>query len=1699
MTRILRLLLIAAVAWPLCQPMAAQDATSNAEKKAENVRRANVVDIDDGSAKHSQLLEQGPIVNMETIDDGENPIKVDQAFKILKSQKILGQKKPLKVVKVIKTRADVPEGHSQITLSVLDKGDPGTGVWGDNTGYQMLLDENHSTYGSTIPETGALTTSGDVSSSIYSLFEYKIPENADGALSTTNMIVSGTSSITIPAGTYDWCITNPTPGERMWIASTNGEIQGRYDDYVFESGFAYTFTVSYIAQTGNDNVDVDITSNFENPTNLVVSNITNHQATFTWNPGEDETSWNVEYKQKTDFNWTSGGAVSSANYSLENLDPLTAYQFRVQGNHAGGLSGWTLVTFKTANNAAEYCGPEDMGIISYALNDSYGDGWSDCAINIVDSETGVIIESITLESGSSSEGSLSICYGREVKFVWVKGDYPSDCSFTITDPNGDLIYSASTTNCNSFANGYVFKTYTMQMPESTEILDFESVDVNDDKTLTAYIYHQSSANVQATITTSSPFSVASSSVTLSPGLNSIPVTFTPSEARNYNGALTVVAGDVTTTIALKGFGAASGPEAVRDDAFFEGIAYDWTNDEGTHTSKLNEIATDPDQIIAMLTEVYTNQDVPGNFKRGYTASLGSESYDDVDYSAVGTIKYSGGTYSYDPSYGWHIPNKTSIQSATVGGYDWRYFPLTDYKPFNEGVTLLLVEVADDFDNKTYTGPDITDYNSLKTVISDVIKSVRVVSEAKRVGDDVDRGTLFKINCNKMNKFFLLAKGQLRLWNHSYYEYSINGCPYPGYFSYDNTFYDIIYPLTSNMFEQFSPVSLETGDMAKDLYQSLVNMTSFKVYHDCQVVPFAYSSNEPEDERHGHQFMMYGLDSGYEDCQDVHDLMFFVPDYRMMYDSNRDGNGTTQKFLNYNLDHQPTMGLFVIKQNPITGAQVENQETYKLHLTWTSNLLDFLPGEDGKYTLYRVITNPDGTKTYQKVGSLAPNQTETWDYVPMKQNGQQVTYVVQGQDVGEFLDLQMSNEESFIIPGLDRAEQIRIELNSDYYFSRYDAAEQKNYYSNSLIANNTIGTNVKPAYIENGTQFKFWRATIDEQTGNVVTPDEPFVVAEVSEWDPTTGGTLTYKDWNDQADFSGKPYKHGYHANVETSAISIDTKNNQISTDDEVVFDGLKLYDNFSVSVANNEHPAQYVYYVTLETAESFAMSDAPLNSYIPNAATWIDGKTFIYVEGYDTWTDMKIWAWNNEGNISEGTYPGNTLLTETEITNNGHKVWVWEVDENVVPTGFKFIWNYNNQQQQTNDYTIFVNGAYYVICDDGNYGYKGIVGSNQARSNTVSVPVYKTGMTMNPISAAQVEADTKHQFPAATKFDVNARYSSRSEILGYYIYRWADSDPEQPRTIYESDGEDASPQGQAGNQGEYYTVAMNTDFTGKTEDFGANYADVTASFEDNYMVNDAKVADTYTYAPVVELFAPEPAVNLPSGVDRTDYNTYGGPQQMSAGGIVKAEVQYGDCSTFTWTADGKTYRYYNVYIPVKTLSLPGDGEYEVVKVRAWRKAKSEYLGEEADKGYEYRLGYKVGTEYNEFMFDEADGCTTTTVLGADGNANTKIFKGTFGAVDVKGSSSITEVPLEIVVRVYFTKTSGSKSDAQKYYIAETTVPAKLTSDIPTAINGVEVMSNVVSKKYYNGAGIESDTPFQGVNIVVTRYSDGSTTTTKILK
>ncbi|MBR1543473.1 MAG: M6 family metalloprotease domain-containing protein [Muribaculaceae bacterium] len=59
--------------------------------------------------------------------------------------------------------------------------------------------------------------------------------------------------------------------------------------------------------------------------------------------------------------------------------------------------------------------------------------------------------------------------------------------------------------------------------------------------------------------------------------------------------------------------------------------------------------------------------------------------------------------------------------------------------------------------------------------------------------------------------------------------------------------------------------------------------------------------------------------------------------------------------------------------------------------------------------------------------------------------------------------------------------------------------------------------------------------------------------------------------------------------------------------------------------------------------------------------------------------------------------------------------------------------------------------------------------------------------------------------------------------------------------------------------------------------------------------------------------------------------------------------------------------------------------------------------------------------------------------------------------------------------------------------------SKMVSLVSSGVTEVDVRKDVKAVKYYNMLGVESATPFTGVNVVVTTYTDGTTKTTKTVK
>lgn len=947
----------------------------------------------------------------------------------------------------------------------------------------------------------------------------------------------------------------------------------------------------------------------------------------------------------------------------------------------------------------------------------------------------------------------------------------------------------------------------------------------------------------------------------------------------------------------------------------------------------------------------------------------------------------------------------------------------EFVPNEEGNTVLLLELKDGVttkslingnlavgtittvDNKEVVSFDeyaINDYASLRAVVAATIKSARVLTSAKRVGSGTDAGTLFKIDCDKLNRFYLIGKGQLRWFNNDYKSNNVNASMPPRYWSFYNDYqpYNNLYnyydqsieALFGHMFEQFSPNYSTGGQTEYDIYRQLVNGESFDVKHDCIDVVSANSE--------GHEFNMYGKASLSDDCQDVRDMMFLVPDYRMLNftaDVAKDSRDPykAQRYINYNPVHAPTLGLYVIKLDPIeTVEKVEGEDAYNVTLNWNSNLLKFLPGETGKYTLYRV-TNVNGVETYTALTEVTTANAGELTYVDrVEQTGgsQVVTYAVRGQDQDGFLTLQMSNKESAVIPGTDVSEHLQLQLGADYY-SRFDPQLVQNNYSNLVKLGNSQVTNIQADYLAtDGTeQFTFTRSYVNADGDTVPTTFATAHVASMAENAGTLAVTLLGQDY----------FTYGYNSNGNSA--SAESPNGTTFTlpftydATGVNFGDVQIYDNFSVSVAANDHPGEYIYRVL-----------------------------FQYNDGEDK------------------------------------------------------------------------------------YAY----------SNNMSVYVEKTDMTMSSYTLQQVDGDTDRGLPVGSvDFDINVKYSSKKDILRYDAYRWPASETNRyiiDPTSDPSNEQDVPPTGIAGNQGDHYSVAINTGdflYTGQTAGLDGDTPTGLAHFRDFYA---GAYAGVYDYVPVVERFAPLET--------RDDYNTYGAPlRPIASGDIWVSMAGTGPVrSSYTWTdADnGKTYAYYDVQLSMLARGISGETlipeGYELYKVRTWRLIDPQYLGEQ-QAGRQGRVNGDLLVEELTYPAITADQAATRP-LGASASpyagASANEHAGTFGALDVV-ANDIT-IPVRFVVRAYYTRTanlagSGSGAprraapavaDGAEFYVVEQVIDTVLDdtdeNPIVTAVSGVEIGRVVADVTYYDLMGRSSARPLPGINIRVTRYADGTISTAKVV-
>ena len=101
-----------------------------------------------------------------------------------------------------------------------------------------------------------------------------------------------------------------------------------------------------------------------------------------------------------------------------------------------------------------FCPTKNRCELTFELTDSYGDTWNGNAIKVVDEETGIVLATMTNDYLNYDEDddeyypytqtkTLALCDDRPVRFEWVSGKWSYECSYTVTDINGDVVFSGN--------------------------------------------------------------------------------------------------------------------------------------------------------------------------------------------------------------------------------------------------------------------------------------------------------------------------------------------------------------------------------------------------------------------------------------------------------------------------------------------------------------------------------------------------------------------------------------------------------------------------------------------------------------------------------------------------------------------------------------------------------------------------------------------------------------------------------------------------------------------------------------------------------------------------------------------------------------------------------------------------------------------------------------------------------------------------------------------------------------------------------------------------------------------------------------------------------------------------------------------------------------------------------------------------------
>lgn len=242
------------------------------------------------------------------------------------------------------------------------------------------------------------------------------------------------------------------------------------------------------------------------------------------------------------------------------------------------------------------------------------------------------------------------------------------------------------------------------------------------------------------------------------------------------------------------------------------------------------------------------------------------------------------------------------------------------------------------------------------------------------------------------------------------------------------------------------------------------------------------------------------------------------------------------------------------------------------------------------------------------------------------------------------------------------------------------------------------------------------------------------------------------------------------------------------------------------------------------------------------------------------------------------------------------------------------------------------------------------------------------------------------------------------------------------------------------------------------------------------------------------------------------YNTYGSPINTTYKLKASVDVNNKMMSEYVFTSNGKKGRYYQTDLKI---TADGTDNYEIVKYRVWRQTDRAM---EIVPQYMARLNQDThpivmnsDDEGNPAIDENHNNMQEFELVGRSGvgfypeqiDSKSIHVYDTFGASDVAEDGDLN---VTYIVRLYAKPEASNTSArakaktpvlAKEYYIGEATITVAFEEMTPTGLFDFVAETKTPARvQYVNMLGQKSDTPFSGVNVVVTTYTDGSHSTAK---